>query len=76
MAYRLMGRLHAAALGAGRREAGQGTVEYVGLLLLIAVIIGAVVAASTKVGNDGIAKAIVRKMTETIGGMHLPKTGG
>src|SRR3954465_14945839 len=44
MAYRLMGRLHAVALGAGRRDAGQGTVEYVGLLLLIAVIIGAVVA--------------------------------
>ena len=69
MAYRLMGRLHATALGRARGDAGQGTVEYVGLILLVAVILAAVIAASSKVGDDGIAKAILRKLTDAIKGV-------
>ena len=42
--YRLMGRLHASMLGL-RREAGQGTVEYVALILLVALVMAGVVAA-------------------------------
>ena len=53
--YEWMGRAHAALL----RERGQGTVEYVGLVLLRGVLIAGVVAASDKVGDDSIAKAIV-----------------
>ncbi len=43
MFYGLMGRLHAAFAG---RQAGQGTVEYVGLILLMAVVLAAFVAAA------------------------------
>ncbi len=46
--YRLMGRTHAAlhsTLGALRRQAGQGTVEYVALILLVALVMAGVVAA-------------------------------
>jgi hypothetical protein len=42
--YRLMGRVHA-ALSAPRREAGQGTVEYVALILLVALVMAGVIAA-------------------------------
>jgi hypothetical protein len=42
--YRLMGRMHASLLGP-RREAGQGTVEYVALILLVALIMAGVIAA-------------------------------
>jgi hypothetical protein len=76
MAYRLMGRLHAAALGTGRGEAGQGTVEYVGLILLIAAVLAAVVLASRKLGDGGIAKVIVSKLTQAIEGLKPPSQGG
>ena len=40
--YELMGRVHAALM----RERGQGTVEYVGLILLLGVILAGVVTAA------------------------------
>ena len=44
MGYEAMGALHAWALRAwARGQAGQGTVEYVGLILLVAVILAGVV---------------------------------
>ena len=46
--YRLMGRTHAALHNAAHslaRERGQGTVEYVALILLVALIMAGVVAA-------------------------------
>ncbi len=46
--YRLIGRVHAEALGAGqalRSTRGQGTVEYVALILLVALVMAGVVAA-------------------------------
>jgi hypothetical protein len=51
MGYELMGRAHAAWLALGR-ERGQGTVEYVGLILLIAVVMAGVVKASGGFSDD------------------------
>jgi hypothetical protein len=67
MYYEAMGRAHAAmARLAGTR--GQGTVEYVGLMLLIAVVLAGVVKAGKGFSDDGgIAKTIVGKLQEAIG---------
>lgn len=46
--YRCMGLIHAKALAGAtalRREHGQGTVEYVALILLVALIMAGVVAS-------------------------------
>ena len=63
--YELMGRAHAALAG----ERGQGTVEYVGLVLLIGVLLAAVVAAGKNAGGEGIATTIVNKLKGTIEGL-------
>lgn len=42
-------------------ERGQGTVEYVGAVLLVVAIVGIVVAASTEVGDS-----IVEQLTEAV----------
>jgi hypothetical protein len=74
MGYELMGRAHAWAhwLAAnGRRQHGQGTVEYVALILLVAVILAGVVAAAThnkSLGAD-IPKTIVSKLKGAIDGV-------
>ncbi len=74
--YRSMGRAHA-QLGRGvaalRREGGQGTVEYVALILLVALVMAGVVAAmkgfKTDEGKElgdviiGKIKEAVRKVT-------------
>jgi hypothetical protein len=60
--YEWMGRAHAALL----RERGQGTVEYVGLVLLLAVILAGVVKASASVGDDKIARTVVEKLKTAI----------
>ena len=65
--YELMGRAHAALVS----ERGQGTVEYVGLVLLVAVLIAGVVKASADFSDNGIAKAVVTKLQnaiESVGG--------
>jgi len=68
MLYELMGRTHAAAL-ARDRERGQGTVEYVGLVLLVAVLIAGVVKASGSFSDTGIAEAVVKKLKGAIEGV-------
>ena len=66
MGYELMGRIHAGWLALGR-ERGQGTVEYVGLILLIAVVMAGVVKASGGFSDDkGIATAVVKKLQGAI----------
>jgi len=62
MGYRVMGRLHAAL--SSERESGQGTVEYVALILLVAIVLAGVVAATrkTSIGNGDIGKTIVEKL--------------
>jgi Flp pilus assembly pilin Flp len=69
MRYELLGRGHAgmARLLAGER--GQGTVEYVGLVLLMAVLIAGVVKASGGFSDTGIADAIVKKIKGAIAGV-------
>jgi hypothetical protein len=72
MPYELMGRAHAGlarALSRGRGSAGQGTVEYVGLVLLVAVLIAGVVKASGGFKDSGIAASIVRKLKAAIDGV-------
>lgn len=68
MGYRMMGRAHALAASL-RGERGQGTVEYVGLILLIAGVIGAVVAFGDSFKGEGLGKAIVDKLEGAIEGV-------
>ena len=64
MVYRLMGRLHALML---RSERGQGTVEYVGMILLIAGVICAVAAYGTNTfKGDGLGGKIAEQLTTAI----------
>jgi len=66
MGYRMMGRGHAALMLWRARlagEAGQGTVEYVALILLVAAIMAAVVAATT---NKAEGNAIAKKVTDEL----------
>jgi hypothetical protein len=66
MGYRFMGRVHAACARVGRSEGGQGTVEYVALVLLIAGVLAAVVAAGHRMNGAGIADTIVNKLKGAI----------
>lgn len=53
-------------------DAGQGTVEYVGLLLLMATILAGVVAASSSLGGkEQIGKKVVTQI-----GNSIDKAGG
>jgi hypothetical protein len=61
-----VGRWRGAAAAA---VAGQGTVEYVGLILLVAVLIAGVVQASHAFSDTGIADAVVAKIKDAIDGV-------
>ena len=64
--YELMGRVHAALM----RERGQGTVEYVGLILLLGVILAGVVTAAGEFNEgDEIPKTVVKKLKSAIEGV-------
>lgn len=64
--HRLFALIHTAALNARRDTRGQGTVEYVALILLLAVVFAAVVKFG--VGKDfDIGKTIVEKLKDAIG---------
>lgn len=70
--YRLMGRIHAGLLAAGRasrREFGQGTVEYVALILLVALVMAGVVAAMKGFRTDEgkeLGDVIIGKIKEAV----------
>ncbi len=66
MGYRIMGALHARLLSF-RDPTGQGTVEYVALILLIAAVMGAVVAAGRK--DFGIAAKVTDALKQQIDGL-------
>lgn len=70
MGYRIMGWLHATAIGL-RRTQGQGTVEYVALILLVAVVLAGVVAATRKanIGGGDIGETIVAKIKSALQGI-------
>ncbi len=70
--YRLMGYAHArgaAALGRLRSQGGQGTVEYVALILLVALIMAGVIAAmkgfKTDEGKE-LGDVILGKIKEAV----------
>jgi Flp pilus assembly pilin Flp len=66
--YRMMGRMHA-ALVAGRRESGQGTVEYVALILLVALVMAGVIAAMKGFRTDEgkeLGDVIIGKIKEAV----------
>lgn len=71
--YRAIGYVHAALFHAGHRlreRAGQGTVEYVALILLVALVMAGVVTAMkgfrTDEGKD-LGDAIIRKIKDAVG---------
>jgi hypothetical protein len=69
MPYRTMGRIHARLARLARLlhdEAGQGTVEYVGLMLMLAALLGGVVTAAGVIDGEGLAKSIAGKLKDTI----------
>jgi hypothetical protein len=66
--YRLMGHAHA-ALHALRREGGQGTVEYVALILLVALVLAGVLAAMKGFRTDEgkeLGDVIIGKIKEAV----------
>jgi hypothetical protein len=71
--YRTFGYLHCRLLGAGRTlrgQLGQGTVEYVALILLVALVMAGVVAAMKGFRTDEgkeLGDIIVRKIKEAVG---------
>ncbi|UUY03181.1 hypothetical protein LRS13_21300 [Svornostia abyssi] len=64
MLYRLMGRGHAAMLRM-RDETGQGTIEYVGLMVLMATVLTGLVTVAKPAGND-LPKTIVAEIKQQI----------
>ena len=60
--YEWMGRAHAWIV----QERGQGTVEYVGLILLLGVILAGVVTASKGFSDKAIADTVVDKLKSAI----------
>ena len=68
MVYRLMGWVHLHVARAWSGDRGQGTVEYVALILLVAALLAGVVAATkgTKFGTGGIAEAIVGQIRSAL----------
>ena len=70
MAYRMMGFAHAQMAWMHRRltaESGQGTVEYVALVLLVAGLMAGMVVAGRGLKGNGIDKAVADRIKETIG---------
>ncbi|MDX6718764.1 MAG: hypothetical protein QOJ63_1018 [Solirubrobacteraceae bacterium] len=66
MPYRTMGWIHANVARLWREHVGQGTVEYVGLMLLLATLLTGVVAAAGSLKGGGIAQQVANTLKETI----------
>ena len=70
--YGAMGYMHALFARAGRRlgeRSGQGTVEYVALILLVALVMAGVVAAMKGYKTDGgkdLGDAIIGKIKDAV----------
>jgi hypothetical protein len=76
MLFELQGRVHAAFHAAARRaaaEVGQGTVEYVALILLIAAVLAGVIAAGQGLKGGGIAQTVVGQLKDAIEGVKPGK---
>ena len=72
MFYAWQGRIHSgihsALSGFASDRRGQGTVEYVALILLVAAVLAGVVAATRgkQFGASGIADAIVKQLKKAL----------
>jgi Flp pilus assembly pilin Flp len=66
MPYRTMGWIHANLVRLWRDQTGQGTVEYVGLMLLLATLLTGVVAAAGGLKGGGIAQEVVKTLKSAI----------
>jgi hypothetical protein len=67
MGYELMGRIHAAVHRLVHDQRGQGTVEYVGLVLLVAGLLATIVIATKHMkGTQGISQLIVKHLKSAI----------
>ena len=66
MPYRTMGWIHANIARLLTEQRGQGTVEYVGLILLLSGLLACVIAAASKMNDGGIAKEVAEKLKTTI----------
>jgi hypothetical protein len=67
MPYRTMGWIHANIARLASGQSGQGTVEYVGLILLLAgLLTGVVIAARGMRDGGGLATEIANKLKSTI----------
>jgi len=61
-----MGWIHANIARLMREQTGQGTVEYVGLMLLLATLLTGVVAVAGGLKGGGIAQEIVKTLKSAI----------
>jgi len=74
MPYRTMGWIHANIARIANGQSGQGTVEYVGLILLLAgLLTGVVIAARSMQGGGGLATEISNKLKDTIESIGVRK---
>ncbi len=62
MPYRMMGWIHANVARLWREQAGQGTVEYVGLIVMLGTLLAGVVALADGLKGGGIAEVIVEQL--------------
>ncbi len=67
MPYRTMGWIHANIARLLSEQRGQGTVEYVGLMLLLGTLLAGVVVAAEKMKGGGIHEEIVEALKDAIG---------
>ena len=74
MPYRTMGWIHANIARIASGQSGQGTVEYVGLMLLLAgLLTGVVIAAKGMKDGGGLAAEISKKLKDTIESIGVRK---
>ena len=68
MVYKVFARAHAIGFRFVTGTRGQGTVEYVALILLVGAVLAGVVAATRgkQFGASGIAEAIVKQMKKAL----------
>ena len=72
MGYRAAARAHVVASRAVatlRGRGGQGTVEYVALVLLVAGVMATVIAFASKAKGETIAATVVQKLKDAIEGV-------
>ena len=74
MGYELLGRLHVWTMRL-REDRGQGTVEYVALILLVAGVLAGVVAAGKGINGASLAKSIVSKLQDSLESVGKGKGG-